>query len=181
VKHPARIAALAVALVVIVFGVVLALNVGSDPQQDALQSRLLGKAAPDFDLPKLEGGRVKLADIAGKSAIVNFWNSWCLPCRAEEPLLQRFYEKHKDDPDFAMIGIVRDDDTDDVKAYVKKNGVGWTVALDPDSVAALDFGTRGQPETYAISPSGEVRAAIMGPVRTARDLEQFLAAARAGG
>ena len=113
-KHPARIAALAVALVVIVFGVVLALNVGSDPQEDAKQSHLVGKPAPSFDLPNLQGGRVTLADIAGKSAIVNFWNSWCIPCQQEEPLLQRFYAEHKDDPDFKMIGIVRDDETDDV-------------------------------------------------------------------
>ncbi|HLM18107.1 MAG TPA: TlpA disulfide reductase family protein, partial [Acidimicrobiia bacterium] len=148
-KHPARIAALAVALVVIVFGVVLALNVGNDPQEDAQQSHLVGKAAPAFDLPNLAGGRVTLADVAGKSAIVNFWNSWCTPCREEEPSLQRFYAAHKDDPDFTMIGIVRQDETGDVKAYVNKNGIEWKVALDPGSVAALDFGTRGQPETYA--------------------------------
>ena len=116
---------------VIVFGVVLALNVGSDPQEDAKQSHLVGKAAPSFDLPNLQGGRVTLADIAGKSAIVNFWNSWCIPCQQEEPLLQRFYAEHKDDPDFKMIGIVRDDETDDVRAYVKDNDVEYTVALGP--------------------------------------------------
>jgi cytochrome c biogenesis protein CcmG/thiol:disulfide interchange protein DsbE len=177
VKHPARIAALAVALVVIVFGVVLALNVGSDPQEDAQQSHLVGKAAPSFDLPNLAGGRVTLADVAGKSAIVNFWNSWCTPCIEEEPALQRFYAAHKDDPDFAMIGIVRSDETGDVKAYVKKNGIEWKVALDPGSVAALDFGTRGQPETYAISPSGVVAAAKYGAM-SSKELELFLAAAR---
>jgi cytochrome c biogenesis protein CcmG, thiol:disulfide interchange protein DsbE len=178
VKHPARIAALAVAVVVIVFGVVLALNVGADPQEDAKQSHLVGKAAPNFDLPNLTGGRVTLADLAGKSAIVNFWNSWCIPCRQEEPLLERFYAAHHDDPDFVMIGIVRDDETKNVKAYVQQHGVGWTVALDPGSVAALDFGTRGQPETYAISPSGVVAAAKIGPM-AAGELDRFLAAARA--
>jgi cytochrome c biogenesis protein CcmG/thiol:disulfide interchange protein DsbE len=177
VRHPARIAALAVAAVVVVFGVVLALNVGSDPQEDAQQSHLVGKAAPSFDLPNLDGGRVQLADIAGKSAIVNFWNSWCTPCRDEEPALKQFYADHKDDPDFAMIGIVRDDETDTVKAYVEENGVDWTVALDPGSVAALDFGTRGPPETYAISPSGVVAAAKYGKM-SPKDLELFLAAAR---
>ncbi len=179
-KHPARIAALAVALVVIVFGVVLALNVGSDPQADAKQSHLVGKAAPSFDLPNLQGGRVTLADIAGKSAIVNFWNSWCIPCQQEEPLLQRFYAEHKDDPDFKMIGIVRDDETNDVRAYVKDKNVEYTVALDPESVAALDFGTRGQPETYAISPSGLVAAAKIGPMLPG-ELDRFLAAARRTG
>ena len=176
-RHPARIAALAVAAVVVVFGVVLALNVGSDPQEDAQQSHLVGKAAPNFDLPNLAGGRVTLADLRRKSAIVNFWNSWCIPCQQEAPALAQFYEKHKDDPDFAMIGIVRDDETDTVKAYVKENGVDWTVALDPGSVAALDFGTRGQPETYAISPGGVVAAAKYGKM-SPKELELFLAAAR---
>jgi cytochrome c biogenesis protein CcmG/thiol:disulfide interchange protein DsbE len=177
VKHPARWAAAAVAVVVVVFGVVLALNVGTDPQEDAKQSQLVGKAAPDFDLPNLAGGTVKLGDIAGKSAIVNFWNSWCIPCRQEAPALEAFYDKHKDDSDFAMIGIVRSDTTKAVRAYVQKNGVAWTVALDPESTAALDFGTRGQPETYAISPSGVVAAAKYGPMRPS-ELERFLAAAR---
>jgi len=177
VKHSARIAALAVALVVVVFGIVLALNVGSDPQADTKQSQLVGKSAPEFDLPNLAGGRVTLADVAGKSAIVNFWNSWCTPCRQEAPALDAFYEAHKDDSDFAMIGIVRQDETDSVKAYVEKNGVAWTVALDPGSVAALDFGTRGQPETYAISPGGVVAAAKYGKM-SPKELELFLAAAR---
>lgn len=176
-KHPARIAALAVALVVVVFGVVLAVNVGSDPNQDAKQSNLVGKAAPAFDLPNLAGGRVTLADIAGKSAIVNFWNHWCIPCQQEAPALEAFYARHQSDPDFAMVGIVRDDTTGDVRAYVKKRGIAWTIALDPESVAALDFGTRGQPETYAISPSGVVAAAKYGPM-SSQELETFLAAAR---
>ena len=179
-KHPARIVALAVALVVVVLGVVLALNIGSDPQQDAKQSQLVGKAAPNFDLPNLAGGRVTLADVAGKSLIVNFWNSWCIPCQQEEPTLQKFYAEHKDDTDFAMIGIVRDDETQTVRAYVRDNGVDWTVALDPKDEAALAFATRGQPETYAVSPSGVVAAANIGPM-SQRGLELFLNAARVSG
>jgi cytochrome c biogenesis protein CcmG/thiol:disulfide interchange protein DsbE len=180
VKHPARVVALAVALVVVILGVVLALNVGNDPEQDAKQSHLVGKAAPDFNLPNLSGGRVTLADVAGKSAIVNFWNSWCTPCLQEAPTVAKFYEEHKDDSDFAMIGIVRDDETKDVRAYVRKHGVNWTIALDPENEAALDFATRGQPETYAISPSGVVAAAKYGPMSSS-ELETFLAAARESG
>ena len=77
-----------------------------------------------------------------------------------------------------MIGIVRDDTTGDVRTYVKDNGVGWTIALDPQNEAALDFATRGQPETYAISPGGVVAAAKYGPMSSG-ELETFLAAARA--
>jgi cytochrome c biogenesis protein CcmG, thiol:disulfide interchange protein DsbE len=180
VKHPARAIALAVAFVVVVLGVVLALNVGSDPEQDAKQSHLVGKPAPGFDLPNLTGGRVKLADIAGKSAIVNFWNTWCSPCLEEAPALEKFYAEHSNDSDFVMVGIVRNDETKDVKAYVRKNGVNWTIALDPENQAALDFATRGQPETYAISPSGVVTAAKYGVMSTT-ELETFLASARASG
>jgi cytochrome c biogenesis protein CcmG, thiol:disulfide interchange protein DsbE len=180
VKHPARVVALAVALVVVVLGVVLALNVGSDPEQDAKQSHLVGKAAPAFDLPNLGGGKVTLADTAGKATIVNFWNTWCIPCQQEAPVLQKFYAEHANDSDFAMVGIVRGDETSTVKAYVRKHGVGWTIALDPQNQAALDFATRGQPETYAISPSGVVTAAKYGPMSSS-DLETFLASARASG
>jgi cytochrome c biogenesis protein CcmG/thiol:disulfide interchange protein DsbE len=178
VRHPARLTALAVALVVVVLGVVLALNVGSDPQAENNQSHLVGKSAPGFDLPDLAGGKVSLAGVAGKAVIVNFWNSWCIPCQQEAPALQQFYADHQDDTDFTMIGIVRDDTTGDVRRYVQDNKVGWTIALDPQNEAALDFATRGQPETYAISPSGVVAAAKYGPM-SRDELESFLTAARA--
>ncbi len=140
-------------------------------RQDAKQSHLVGKAAPAFDLPNLAGGHVTLADIAGKAAIVNFWNTWCIPCQQEAPALKQFYAAHADDSDFAMVGIVRERrDERPCAAYVRKNGVDWTIALDPEDQAALDFATRGQPETYAISPErrrdrGEVRADVDGGAR----------------
>jgi cytochrome c biogenesis protein CcmG/thiol:disulfide interchange protein DsbE len=179
-KHPARVVALAVALVVVVLGVVLALNVGSDPQADAKQSHLVGKPAPAFALPNLAGGRVSLADTAGKATIVNFWNTWCIPCQQEAPALQKFYADHATDSDFAMVGIVRGDEKGTVQKYVRKNGVNWTIALDPQNQAALDFATRGQPETYAISPSGVVTAAKYGEM-SRTELEDFLQSARAAG
>ena len=178
-KRPARWIALSVAIVVVVLGVVLALNVGADPAQDAKQSPFLGKQVPAFNLPQLTGGAISKQSIAGKSVIINFWNTWCVPCVQELPELRAFYAEHATDPDFVMIGIVRDqqysDDT--VRAYVKKNGMDWTVAFDPGSQAALDFATRGQPETIAVSPQGVVAASKYGPMSNA-DLEKFLAAAR---
>jgi peroxiredoxin len=177
VKHGARWAALAVGVIVVVFGVVLALNVGSDPQADAQRSQLLGKQAPAFEVRTLDGQPVTLADVAGKSVVVNFWNTWCIPCQEELPALEAFYREHANDSDFVMIGIVRRDDTPTVKKFVAGEGLGWTIALDPDKQAALDFGTRGQPETYAISPSGQIVAAKYGPM-SKQELETFLSVAR---
>ena len=172
-KHPARSAALAVAVVVIVFAVVLALNVGNDPQEDAKQSHLVGKAAPSFNLANLDGGRVTLADIAGKSAIVNFWNSWCIPCRQEHDALSAWYAEHKNDPSVAMVGIVREDTKKAIRSYVADEKVTWPVGFDPGAKAALDFGTRGQPETYAIGPDGLVVASKFGPI-TPQVLDQMV-------
>jgi hypothetical protein len=74
------------------------------------------------------------------------------------PALKAFYEAHADDPNFAMVGIVRDAQRSrtGIEDYVRTQGMGWTIALDPGSKAALDFATRGQPETFAISPDGVI-------------------------
>jgi len=177
VKHRARWIALAAGLVVTVFAVVLATQVGTDPRADANKSHLLGANAPSVDLPTLDGGRVRTSDLAGKVVIVNFWNSWCIPCQAEHPALVEFYRRHAGDPSFAMVGIVRDDTESAIRRYVAHEGVPYTVAFDPGAQASLDFGTRGQPETYAISPDGVIAGTRFGPSSVA-NLEQLLAAAR---
>lgn len=177
-KHPTRWIAMGAGAAALLLVVVLVTLVGGDAESSG--GRLLGRPVPEFDLPTLDGGRVASDDLLGSAYVVNFWNTWCVPCRREHPELVEFYERHRDETDFAMIGIVRDDTEDAVRDYVEEEGVGWTVALDPGSRAALAFGTTGQPETYVVGPDGVVMAVQIGPV-TADDLEQMLAEARAGG
>jgi cytochrome c biogenesis protein CcmG/thiol:disulfide interchange protein DsbE len=177
VKHPARWIALGVVVVLVAFSVVLATQVGNDPRKDAKTSHLAGKAAPKFTVQTLDGEKLSSRDLAGKAVIVNFWNSWCYPCRQEHPELTQFYARHNDDPDFALVGIVRDDTKAATERWVKKNGDDWTIATDPGGKAALAFATRGQPETFAISPDGVVVGYQFGP-SSADDLEQLLNAAR---
>jgi cytochrome c biogenesis protein CcmG/thiol:disulfide interchange protein DsbE len=155
--------ALGIGVAVAALAVVLALTIDSDPQDEARQSRLDDKEAPAFDLPTLDGGRVSSEQHAGRVVIVNFWNSWCIPCHQEHPELVEFYERHQDDPDFAMVGIVREDNEKAIQEYVEDEGVPYTVAFDPGGEAALDWGTRGQPETYAITPDGVVASSLLGP------------------
>ena len=166
-------------VVVVTLGVVLALNVGTDPLAASKTSRLLGKSAPAFDLPVLTGGQVSSDDLAGKTVIVNFWNEWCVPCLQELPALKKFWADHKNDSDVAMVGITHASSLSDKKLakYVQSEGLDWTIALDPRSRAALDFGVRGQPETFVISPSGEV-VAYQVSAMSQRDLETMLAASR---
>ena len=177
-KHPTRWIALSAGAAALVLGVVLVMLVGDEAESSG--GHLLDRPAPTFDLPTLDGGRISDTDLAGRAYVVNFWNSWCVPCRQEHPELAQFYERHRDEPDFAMVGIVRDDTEDAVREYVDAEGVEWTVALDPGSRAALAFGTTGQPETFVIGPDGVVMALEIGPV-TAGGLERMLAEARAGG
>jgi cytochrome c biogenesis protein CcmG/thiol:disulfide interchange protein DsbE len=162
-RHRARWIALAAGAVVAVLAVVLATQVGTDPRADTNKSHLLGQNAPAVDLATLDGGRVRSSDLAGKVVVVNFWNSWCIPCQEEHPALVEFFRRHAADPGFAMVGIVRDDTEGAIRRYVNDEGVPYTVALDPGAQAALEFGTRGQPETYAISPDGVVQGAQIGP------------------
>ncbi len=178
-RHPARWIALTAAAVVVVFGVVLALNVGNDPQIESQANPLVGRDAPKFSLPTLTGERVTRDGLAGKAVIVNFWNTWCIPCQRELPSLKAFYQAHANDPDFAMVGIVRDaqQGRTGIEDYVRKQGMGWTIALDPGSTAALDFATRGQPETFAITPAGQIVGFQLADVSVS-NLEELLAAAR---
>jgi cytochrome c biogenesis protein CcmG/thiol:disulfide interchange protein DsbE len=179
VKHVARWTALAVAVVVIVLAVVLATQVGNDPTAASKKSELAGKTIPKFAVTTLDGRNVTAADLRGKATIVNFWNTWCIPCRQEHPALTQFYVKHKDDPDFMMVGIVRDDTKSAVEKWQNDRGDAWTIATDRAGQAALAFGTRGQPETFAISPDGVIVGYQYGPASVG-DLDAMLAAARGG-
>lgn len=174
--HVTRWIALGAALVLVAFGVVLALNVSSGPAEEG---RLAGEPAPEFRVEAFDGEEIVLSELTGSGRVVfvNFWNSWCIPCRQEHPALVEFYERHRDDPDFAMVGIVRDDTESEARAYVEREGVEWLVAFDPGKHAALDYGTTGQPESFMIAPDGVVVAEQFGPV-TVDDLELMLRVAR---
>ena len=107
-RHRVRWVALAVAVMLVAFGVVLAVQ----HRTEASVPRLVQehKPVPAFDLTTLDRQPISARTLRGKTYVVNFWNSWCIPCRQEAPALQAFYAAHQSEPDFAMIGIVRDDD-----------------------------------------------------------------------
>lgn len=177
-KHPFRWIALAVGIAVAAFAVVLAVNVSTDPRADFNTSRLLGKPAPPFTLTDFDGTRIRSSDLAGKTVIVNFWNSWCTPCEEELPALQQWYAAHRNDADVVMIGIPRDDIDGAIRTAAREDHMDWAVANDRGAEAAtIDFATRGQPETFAISPDGVVIASVIGPVRV-RDLDRMAAYGR---
>ncbi len=177
-RHATRLIALSIAVVLVAFGVVLAVQ----HRTEASVPRLVQehKPVPRFSLETLDGKQVSASSLAGKTYVVNFWNSWCIPCRQERPALETFYTRHRREPDFAMLGIVRDDEPGAIRSYIADKSVVWPVAFDPNGSAGLGFGTTGQPETYVISPGGVAACGTLGPV-TVTELEAWLQVARAGG
>jgi cytochrome c biogenesis protein CcmG/thiol:disulfide interchange protein DsbE len=179
-KSPIRWVALAVGVVVVAVTVVLAIQVSKKTAEPSMPRLVLEHAsAPSFELQGLDGKPISSAALKNKTYVVNFFNSWCLPCQQEAPALKAFYAEHKAEPDFAMIGIIINDDASTMRSYVRGEGVSWPVGVDPNGAASLDFGTTGQPETYVVAPDGVAVCGNLG-ASTQTELDQWLAAARSG-
>jgi cytochrome c biogenesis protein CcmG/thiol:disulfide interchange protein DsbE len=124
----------------------------------------VGEVAPASALPRLEGGGDgSLADYRGRWVLVNFWASWCVPCREEAPALEEFQHRHGDGG-FTVLGIDSRDLSGDGRAFVRRFGLSYPQLRDGDGALAHDFGTTGVPENYLISPNGKVRLLVRGPV-----------------
>lgn len=124
----------------------------------------LGDIAPASPLPRLEGGGDgSLADYRGRWVLVNFWASWCGPCREEAPVLESFQRRHGD-AGFTVLGIDSRDLSGDGRAFVRRFGLSYPQLRDGDGASAHDFGTTGVPENYLVDPRGRVRALVRGPV-----------------
>jgi cytochrome c biogenesis protein CcmG/thiol:disulfide interchange protein DsbE len=131
----------------------------------------LGDQAPVTTLPRLEGGGSgSIADYRGQWVLVNFWASWCVPCREEAPALEEFQRRHGDDS-FTVLGIDSRDLSSDGLDFVREFKLTYPQLRDGDGGIAHDFGTTGVPENYLIDPRGRVRLLFRGPI-TAQYLRQ---------
>jgi cytochrome c biogenesis protein CcmG, thiol:disulfide interchange protein DsbE len=134
----------------------------------------VGDPAPQTELPRLDGsGTGDLADYRGKWVLVNFWASWCDPCRVESPTLQRFYERHRADR-FLVLGIDSRDLTDDALAFVREFDLTYPMLRDAEGEHSEEYGLLGFPESFLIDPDGNVALIRRGPVDE-EYLERFVA------
>jgi len=138
----------------------LALRPDHDPQ--LLPSALIDKPAPNFDLASLDGGTDLARDaLAGHVVLINFFASWCVPCRVEHPLLMRLANQEH----IALYGIAYKDKPEDSLHLLKQDGDPYRlVGVDRDGRVGIDFGVYGVPETYVIDKSGHIRKRFVGPL-----------------
>jgi len=120
-----------------------------------------GEMAPEFSAKTLEGKAFKLSDYRGKHVLLDFWATWCGPCRGETPNLKAVYEKYGKREDFVMIGLSLDKDVDKPLAYAKENGCAWVDGFLGDwgkDTVTKKYGVHGIPSIFLIGPDGKVVA-----------------------
>ncbi|MEA2828365.1 MAG: cytochrome c biosis protein CcmG, thiol:disulfide interchange protein DsbE [Actinomycetota bacterium] len=171
---------IAVGVLVPVFLLVVVFATRPSASTRSVKSPLLDKAAPAVESTTIDGDAVKLSDLRGQWVVVNFFATWCVPCRIEHSELVKFHESHQAAGDAAVIGVVFSDSSQAVKEFRSDEGGTWPMLTDPGGSIALHFGVSGVPESFLVDPDGIVRARILGGVR-AVDLDRLLAEARAGG
>ena len=152
---------LIILLIICVFSLTYLLS-GKDPNKPP--SALLNKNVPSFESTSLYDTkeRIRTTDIKNRKTLINFFASWCSPCKIEHPL---FFEIRKKYPELYLLGFNHKDPTSDAKKYLEDDGNPYDfVGVDADGLIALEFGVFGLPETYLINEEGKIIFKFMGPI-----------------
>ena len=136
----------------------------SDKDPNKPPSALLNKNVPSFESTSLYDTKeiIRTTDIKNRKTLINFFASWCSPCKIEHPL---FFEIRKKYPDLYLLGFNHKDPPSDAKKYLEDDGNPYDfVGVDSDGLIALEFGVFGLPETYLINEDGKIIYKFMGPI-----------------
>jgi len=145
----------------------------NDPLQgmEALSDPSVDNPAPDFKLNSLSGNQIQLKDYRGQIVLLNFWATWCAPCRLEMPVLQNRAEQFVGE--FAVVAINNAENSTDVQAYIDELGLSFEVLLDPEAEVQHLYMVRGYPTTYILDAEGLIRVKHIG-LLTEEQLDGYL-------
>jgi cytochrome c biogenesis protein CcmG/thiol:disulfide interchange protein DsbE len=146
---------LGVGALFILAGVAMALVFNGEDPVRAASSEARADAAPAFALPTVSGGDLALADYRGQVVLVNFWATWCPPCRAELPDLVSYYHDNAG-RGFMLIGVNEQETAAQVADYLAQNRLDFPVALDADGRVMEQYGVTGMPSSFLINREGQI-------------------------
>jgi thiol-disulfide isomerase/thioredoxin len=158
----------------LIFVLLLVVN-GCNPStatnpKDTVTGTEIGNLAPDFQLMNMEGQNVTLSDLRGNPVIINFWASWCGPCREEMPFLQQIYEKWNKEGVLLQTINLRENPPQ-IAQYMQSNGLTFPVLLDTDGSVTQDYNVIGIPTTFFIDKDGVIQAKRLGPFSSTNEIE----------
>ncbi len=139
-------------------------------------SPLEGKPAPDFSLKLFDGKTFGLKDVNGKTVVLNFWASWCVPCAKEAEEINKA-ERAYGGRGVVFIGVNVMDSMEDAVRFTEKHGIVYQNGYDPEKTVHIDYGVAGVPETFFVGPGGEIFRKISGPI-TFAEISEVLASIR---
>jgi cytochrome c biogenesis protein CcmG/thiol:disulfide interchange protein DsbE len=175
-RHPARWIGVITGLVVAI--VIFALAVAPQSTYSEVNSPLLGRQAPAITGTQITGGRFDLAALRGHFVVVDYFASWCVPCRTEQSQLVTFAEQQQNGA--LLVGVIFEDTVAGARSLLGPWVGLYPVLVDPGGTIALDYGVFNPPSKYVIDPAGRVVAKIIGAV-TATELDAIIAKTKRSG
>ena len=122
-----------------------------------------GRIASDFTIPLFDGGTFTLSEQRGKVVLVNFWASWCPPCREEAPVLERAWQKYKD-KGFILVGVDIWDNEKDARSFLQEFRISYPNGPDNNGEIAIEYGLTGVPESWFLNKDGRLVRRWVGPL-----------------
>jgi cytochrome c biogenesis protein CcmG/thiol:disulfide interchange protein DsbE len=169
-----QVLATVVVVAAVAFGLVVVLATSEPAANRIASSPLIGQPVPEVAGTTLDGSDFALGEAPGRWVLVNFFATWCAPCRQEHDDLVSFHERHAATGDASVVSVVFNDEEADARRFFDEFGAPFPVIVGDDGGIALDFGVAKVPESYLVSPDGTIVAKIIGGV-TDEGLEEILA------
>jgi thiol-disulfide isomerase/thioredoxin len=145
---------------------------GSTGTRDRLLPPTVGSAAPDFELSNLDGAYQKLNSLKGEPVIINFWATWCAPCKDEMPLLERYGKKYNGK--LVILGVNSEEKADVVKSFINEMGITFPILLDQSGIVSGRYFVKDFPYTFFVDADGVLRGQHIGSLTEDR-LVKYLA------